>query len=721
MGLYYSDNFDADAVNALPAWWSNIAGTWQVIADAASAFSGANALESTSKADGDKVLLRGGSGVAIPAVADMTVTYVTKTLGTSTIGPMAVLRSTANMVSGAYIFSLLGSGGVIYIVFYKYVSGSLSQIANLSTGVPIPAVGAAMRVKASVIGSTLGIKLWLDGNAEPASPQQIATDSSITAPGYAGFYLIGPTPGGYGVDNVTVSDNTTLAAGSISFSGISATSLTATATAVAGGTGPYTYQWYRSTSAGFVPQAANAISGATSLALNDTGLSTGTTYYYMLVATDSNGAIAWSSQAGVTPTSGVLTSGTASSGSVGTKTGTVAVGGSSGGTTPYSYQWYRSTSSGFIPGAGNMVSGATSTTLNDTGLSPMTTYYYKCVVTDSASATATSNQVTVTTIALSPIVAGNIYTTLVRSTQVQLSADAPTGGNGSFSNQWYRSNSLGTLGTAIPGATGQLLTDTGLSPGTDYYYTLVCTDSASDPSANSAQLHVTTLASSAVELVGGIGDSIMYGFQTSQKSAFNCAVDALNNRFQNLKEFLIPAGGNQSIGGKTSIDWLPSGSLLASACSALNSAGVTRLLIMLGTNDSKPDNPGGATSPATYQGNMSSIIAYCKAHISSLKTIHVFSSPYLNGTGDLTSANNPILVDYAKMLPGVADNVVTYYSYPLDSFTYFKANGAAETADGVHPNDIGAHALGSMWANGVTTVFAPSGGIASRARLVNGH
>lgn len=67
------------------------------------------------------------------------------------------------------------------------------------------------------------------------------------------------------------------------------------------------------------------------------------------------------------------------------------------GTAPYTYQWYRSTTSGFTPGAGNLISGATSLTLNDSGLIPNTQYYYVVVATDNASATAQSAQLAVAT------------------------------------------------------------------------------------------------------------------------------------------------------------------------------------------------------------------------------------------------------------------------------------------------------------------------------------
>src|SRR5574343_1796469 len=71
----------------------------------------------------------------------------------------------------------------------------------------------------------------------------------------------------------------------------------------------------------------------------------------------------------------------------------------SGGTGPYTYQWYRSTTSGFSPGGGNILSGKTALTLEDTGLVPGTTYYYKVVATDTgdSNVTSTSAQLAVTT------------------------------------------------------------------------------------------------------------------------------------------------------------------------------------------------------------------------------------------------------------------------------------------------------------------------------------
>lgn len=77
-----------------------------------------------------------------------------------------------------------------------------------------------------------------------------------------------------------------LAAGALSKVLVGQTTANLSSAVATGGTGPYIYQWYRSTTSGFTPGAGNLISGATSLTLADSGLQGGTTYYYEVIATD---------------------------------------------------------------------------------------------------------------------------------------------------------------------------------------------------------------------------------------------------------------------------------------------------------------------------------------------------------------------------------------------------------------------------------------------------
>jgi hypothetical protein len=71
-----------------------------------------------------------------------------------------------------------------------------------------------------------------------------------------------------------------------------------------------------------------------------------------------------------------------------------------GGTGPYTQQWYRSQTSGFTPGGGNIIAGATALTLSDSGLVPGSLYYYKVVYTDTGASnvTVTATQLAVTSL-----------------------------------------------------------------------------------------------------------------------------------------------------------------------------------------------------------------------------------------------------------------------------------------------------------------------------------
>lgn len=100
-----------------------------------------------------------------------------------------------------------------------------------------------------------------------------------------------------------------------------------------------------------------------------------------------------------------VTAGALSKVSVGRNSASLLSLAATAGTGPYTYQWYRSTTSGFTPAGGNAISGATSLTLNDSGLEAGTAYYYKVVATDTGdgNATSTSSQLTVYTAAALPI------------------------------------------------------------------------------------------------------------------------------------------------------------------------------------------------------------------------------------------------------------------------------------------------------------------------------
>ncbi len=819
MNLFFADNFDSYTAGALSAWLSPVSGTWSIVADS-EAYSGPNNLQNTSPSDGVKLLIKGGSGVSIPATADMTFAYVTKSLSNNN-GLQPIIRSDASG-QNYYVWLLNNISGYIQFILYKSVSGSLSSSYSFITSQIWPTAGAALRVKVSAIGATISAKAWLDGTSEPSSYQASTTDSSITAAGYAGFYNSGTSQ--YAVDNLTLFGNSSLAAGVITSSGITSSTATLISTAATGGTSPYTYQWYRSTSNNFVPQTANIMSGATGLTLNDTGLSTATTYYYLLVATDTAGSIVWSNQSSVTTSSGVLTAGTSSStgisstgctvtntgpsggappysyqwyrsitsdftpgagnivtgatsltlvdsglasstiyyykmvttdylsatvtsaqitimtlvpatlaagsvttSNVGSSTATIVVGAATGGVPAYSYQWYRSATPGFTPGTGNIVSGANSLTLNDTGLTPSTTYYYKNVITDSASSTATTAQATIMTLAtFSPGVA---FATYVGVKTVQLSATRATGGSGAYTYQWYRSTFSGSNGTPLSGATAEMLIDTTAIGGTTYYYSLQYTDMSGGAQVLTSQVTAHTLATTAYEILAGIGDSIEAGSFSTVQTPFSAMIDQLNFGMP-VKEWFggtqtsVTSGGislslDFALSGTTTANWLPDGSYLPLAVSSMAIAGVTRIICNLGANDADTSNN---VSPLTYQSNLSTIIAYLFMNISSLKTVHLIGPMFQGRTsGSYSVQNCGRLIGYDAALAALANGTTIFHTNALGAYNYFQRRSSIlqRTADLLHPNDYGDQVAGALWANCVMNALSST--ITSATPTIQSH
>jgi hypothetical protein len=78
-----------------------------------------------------------------------------------------------------------------------------------------------------------------------------------------------------------------LVAPSASLVSATASQVNLSATPASGGSGTYTYQWYRGPNAGFVPSSATVLPGATSLTLSDSaGLAGDVPYFYVLAASD---------------------------------------------------------------------------------------------------------------------------------------------------------------------------------------------------------------------------------------------------------------------------------------------------------------------------------------------------------------------------------------------------------------------------------------------------
>jgi fibronectin type 3 domain-containing protein len=167
------------------------------------------------------------------------------------------------------------------------------------------------------------------------------------------------------------------------------------------------YNVYRSTTSGFTPSSSTLVGSPTGTTFSSTGLAASTAYYYVVEAVDAKGASGPSSQVTAT-TEG---SGGSCSASPAAPTGLTATATSSSvinlnwtAVTPPSnctisaYNVYASTTNGFTPGAGNLISTVSSgTTYSDTGLSASTTYYFVAEAVDAFGNSVASSQQSATT------------------------------------------------------------------------------------------------------------------------------------------------------------------------------------------------------------------------------------------------------------------------------------------------------------------------------------
>jgi hypothetical protein len=93
---------------------------------------------------------------------------------------------------------------------------------------------------------------------------------------------------------------------------------------------------------------------------------------------------------------------------------------------------------------------------------------------------------------------GSLTLVQAGATTTQITAPSPTGGSGSVTIAWYRSTSsppaIGST-TLIAGASGLSLSDSGLTPGTVYYYEAVATDVTSATASTPVLTAATTAQS----------------------------------------------------------------------------------------------------------------------------------------------------------------------------------------------------------------------------------
>jgi hypothetical protein len=157
-------------------------------------------------------------------------------------------------------------------------AGTLGTV--LGSGLSMSGFGAG-----AIVSSSSAYSLTLS-NTDPATPDYTGTTPSARKGDYY------------------ASSGGALTAGTASSGSMTATTASAIATDASGGTAPYTYQWYRSTTSGTL---GSAVVGQTTRSLSDSGLSPSTSYYYTLRYTDAASATVNSNQVAETTPANVTT------------------------------------------------------------------------------------------------------------------------------------------------------------------------------------------------------------------------------------------------------------------------------------------------------------------------------------------------------------------------------------------------------------------------------
>ena len=232
------------------------------------------------------------------------------------------------------------------------------------------------------------------------------------------------------------------------------------------------------------------VAAPTAASDTDTGLTNGTTYYYVVSAVNAAGESANSSQASATPTAPATppAAPTGLQATAGNSQVSLAWTASTGAT---NYHVKRSTTNG---GPYTQIAAPTVASDVDTGLTNGTTYYYVVSALNTVGESANSPQVSATpTAPATPPAAPTGLQATAGNAQVSLTWTASPGAT---SYHVKRSTTNGGPYTEVAAPTATNDVDSSLTNGTTYYYVVSALNAAGE-SANSSQASATPVAATA--------------------------------------------------------------------------------------------------------------------------------------------------------------------------------------------------------------------------------
>ena len=297
----------------------------------------------------------------------------------------------------------------------------------------------------------------------------------------------------------------------------------------------------------------------------------------------------------------------------------------------------------------------------------------------------------------------------VTLTNVGLTWGATIGGTAPVALALHRSTDpLATIGagtlladvTAVtPNTT---YTDTPPGPsGTTYYYWLRATDSTSPTPSVLTSYPVPLSTKIAQFKIGLIGDSITQYIE-------NGAAGMLASKFAELYPKYLLSATNQGHAATDTGHWLVGGPHLADAIAAFQAAGVTHVLVMLGTNDARETVTRSASA---YKTNMQAI---CNALVAAGFKVVLNSPPAYRqnyaaqGVGGYSATSYSLLAQYVPKLDELA-NGTTIFKGDRQAFAVFAEQANTLIGDWVHPNVAGSAVLARLWFEALGPILAICG------------
>jgi VCBS repeat-containing protein len=316
------------------------------------------------------------------------------------------------------------------------------------------------------------------------------------------------------------------------------------------------YRVYRSTTSG---SGYGQIADVSSSAHTDSGVSNGTTYYYVVTAYDtSDNESGYSNEASATPqgdtTPPAAPTGlgaTAGDGEVDLDWNDNTEGDLSG------YRVYRSTTSG---SGYSQIASPSSSACTDTGVTNGTTYYYVVTAVDTSSnESGYSNEASATPQDVTAPAAPTGLTATAGDGQVSLDWN-DNGEPDLDSYRVYRSTTSGSGHSQIASPSASSHTDSGLTNGTTYYYVVTAVDTASNESGYSSEASATPQSGGGAVFQEGdfpsIQDSATFTAGTTPLEV------VITHSHENPDNIAVrePTGGNPDawlqLGAYRSISWI---------------------------------------------------------------------------------------------------------------------------------------------------------------------